>query len=149
MYRYAALLLVGLLAAAALAAAPAPFPRARTPDPSKEDLRKIQGRWYCAFATVLIAGDQMTITRGNMHLDRFFIALDARESPKAISRTRPGFSRTLLGGVTSGVTFRGVYRLEGDTLTICDRLSREETDRQTDFDPSKEGALFWVLKRKQ
>jgi uncharacterized protein (TIGR03067 family) len=108
--------------------APAPLPR---PDPSKDDLKRMQGEWLLRTSTVggksifrgrqaipirvVIAGNRMTrkVSRGGERWNRteWTITLDARQKPKALDMTP--ITRTTYA-------FRCVYSLERDKLVVCD-----------------------------
>jgi uncharacterized protein (TIGR03067 family) len=136
--RTLSLLLTAALALAAQAA-PAPLPK---PDSSKEDLKKLQGTWALVSRRgeptfqIVIAGNLMKFPHPD---DQWAITLDAKKKPKVWDSTgvRAGLK---------GVIFRGIYRLKGDTLTLCNRQGAAERDRPTEF-AHKPGVLFRVYKR--
>jgi uncharacterized protein (TIGR03067 family) len=142
-----------LLAVVCLAFAPAPFPKPKKPDLRKADLKRMQGEWTCV--SFIIAGvrqDLSTHTRtarvkGNLMAfgrpeDTWRLTLDATGVPGRIDfhRVKP------LGGID---LIRGVYRLDGDMLTICWRLSKEEKDRPTGFDLAQPNVWVHVYKRQE
>src|SRR5262249_16818397 len=145
------------LAAAVLSLgfAPAPLPR---PNSTKEDMKKLQGGWVRVQLTIAGRptsdgpnGCPITITGDRLQFpsaaDAWTITLDARKKPKWIDYT--GATPSM-----KGTFFRGIYRIEGDTLTICVRQKATEKDRPTDFSPgkpSKGGFEHWiqVYKRKK
>jgi uncharacterized protein (TIGR03067 family) len=141
------------LAAALLAlvarGAPAPLPK---PDPSKAELRKLQGEWVSvsfhrggvpeevdpSASRMVIAGDRMTYGEGR-GAQTFLITLDARKRPKVFhTRGTKELARS---------TTRGVYRLDGDTLTRCFVGSGKDEDRPTDFSGARPGHIRRVYKR--
>jgi uncharacterized protein (TIGR03067 family) len=114
--RTTVLALAATYLALAAHAAPAPLPR---PDPTKEDLKKMQGTWV----QVRPRGDiRVEITeariqwwtRGGSLMTEWAIKLDATRKPKALDGAALGIN----------MRWRAIYRLEGDTLTICYHTSR-------------------------
>ncbi len=107
-----------LIAGLALAAA----------DPeAKKDEDRLQGTWKVAsiendgkkldpktFAEwkLVVAGNKMTALDGKEVMDDHVFHLDAAAKPPAIDLT-------LLTGAKKDQTMQGIYRLEGDTLTVC------------------------------
>jgi uncharacterized protein (TIGR03067 family) len=132
---------------------PAPFLVPKRPDSSQEQLKKLQGEWVrtrwnvsgeeyqVTPVTISSSGKRMTLTLARLPPDRWTIRLDASKSPKVfdIEGTTPG---------VKGVVFVGIYRLEGDTLTLCSRWSKAEKDRPTDFD-AKPHVWLEVFQRRQ
>jgi uncharacterized protein (TIGR03067 family) len=90
----------------------------------------------------VIAGDRMTYTEFGKSLGAWRIHLEEGKSPKV-------FDLQGLPGPTNGRVRRGVYRLEGDTLTICCRLSADEKNRPTGFDVTQPGVHLQVFRRKK
>ncbi|HEY7311645.1 MAG TPA: sigma-70 family RNA polymerase sigma factor [Gemmataceae bacterium] len=129
---------------------------AREADAKKSDKEKIQGEWKVESAKVngeesqgaegdrikgatwTIAAEKITVTfNGEDRVATY--KLDPAAKPKAID------VMTEKEG-----TFKGIYKLEGDTLTICATLGQEDGERPTEF-VSKEGSstMLFVLKRKK
>jgi uncharacterized protein (TIGR03067 family) len=138
-------LLAGLCS---LAFAPSP------PDPGKVDLRRLQGTWTrtaCATRPVgdpvttstedgqfemVISGDLVTMTYGGEHRGSYRITLDARKKPKAIDfRTEERIDR-------------GIYNLDGNTLTICTQMV-PRGPRPTQINAVRDGERREVFKRKE
>jgi uncharacterized protein (TIGR03067 family) len=140
-----------LLLAAVLSLAFAPAPRPKL-NASKDDLAKMQGQWVRTSLTingkkhdepqgcaVTIKGDVLAFPSPD---DAWKLTIDATKKPKWIDsrRVKPAGS---IG------PFWGVYRLEGDTLTICWREDANVTDRPADFDPSQRHVWLQVFQRKK
>jgi uncharacterized protein (TIGR03067 family) len=123
-----------LASALSLAFAPAPFPR---PDSSKSDLQKMQGEWtQVKFAVagkpdtvrdflVVVSGKRMKWVLAGKPFVEWAISLDGTKKPKE-------FDARGVAGSVKGALFRGVYRLEGDTLTICYRAGERPTGIDSD-----------------
>ncbi len=111
------------------------------------DLEKLQGEWTFVsgekagqappggelkMATVTFTGNEISCT-GVPHEAKGTFSLDPTKSPREIELTMNGHA------------IKGIYRLEGDALTIC--LGEE---RPTEF-ATREGvnALLMTLKRKK
>jgi uncharacterized protein (TIGR03067 family) len=69
------------------------------------------------------------------------LRLDASKTPKGLDME--------MEGATPPVTFVGIYRLEGNTLTLCSRRSKAAKDRPTAFDGSRPGVWLEVFRRRQ
>jgi uncharacterized protein (TIGR03067 family) len=142
-----------LFALLALGFAPAPLPK---PDPSRIDLNEIQGQWIrvgCTVAGVSIrdplqvtevevAGDRMKYAGPGVSTPQWTILLDARKKPKVLDVTGSD-------GAEKGVTYWGVYRLEGDTLTLCARKGGSPSVRPRDFAGTDQGVIVEVFKRRK
>jgi uncharacterized protein (TIGR03067 family) len=119
-------LLWGLgLAAAGLAGADASAQSKKvdTPSPATQELARLQGTWQAIsyqFAgrrqpeeqiqhlTCVVAGNQAEHRNQEKVEGRFTLAVDPTRTPHHIDQTTP-----------DGQTYRGIYRLSNDTLTIC------------------------------
>jgi uncharacterized protein (TIGR03067 family) len=136
-------------AALSLAFAPAPLPK---PDSNKVDLKAMQGKWTRtllvmggsttrqargAEVTVTLKGDRMEFSAS----DVWKLTLDAKARPRRIG----------LRGAVPRVAkhlFLGVYRLEGDKLTICCRpVPDAKGKRPASFDPAQPGVWLEVFER--
>ena len=136
-----------LLAVFSLAFAPASKPK------GENELKKMQGKWSreaCTIdgksgverpgsVTVTISGDQLTFGTPD---DTWKLTLDPAAKPSSID-----FRRVKEVGHCDAI--QGIYRLEGDTLTICWRVSNEDLGRPTSFDPAQTDVWVQVLKRKK
>jgi uncharacterized protein (TIGR03067 family) len=131
-----------------LAFAPAPFPRPGKRDTNDSDLKKLQGAWVRARLTMNGRSNAdstpITITGQRMQFpvpsDAWTLTLDVTKKPKTIDARQIGNGRNV---------FWGIYRLEGDTLTICWRHNVTEDQRPTTFDESAAGVWFQVYKRQK
>src|SRR5262245_41917808 len=142
----AAVLLVGLIAAAAVLA-----------EDAKKDLEQIKGTWTVEEFKVngreapkdvrealkmVFDGDKMTFGGGKGEEAReFTFKLDPDKKPKVIDTTA-------LTGPYKGNTQAGIYKLDGDTLTICMSNDPKAKEAPADFE-SKEGSnlVLFTLKR--
>ena len=139
-----------LFALVSLAFAPAPVYRPKR-DTTQADLKAIQGTW-CR-TSLYIGGKRDTEIPGQIRIaitgthlqfptpdDAWTIALDAKKSPKL-------FDYRGATPHTKDIIFRGIYRLEGDTLTICCNKGAQEKDRPTKFESSGETVWLQVFER--
>jgi uncharacterized protein (TIGR03067 family) len=117
------------------------------------DLEELQGTWY---RTRLIIGgevqkeppgDGKIVIKGS-HLqfptpeDSWTITLDPKRNPKWFDYRGDIKPNT-------DTIYRGIYRLQGDTLTICSVRNGDEKDRPTKFESTGEAVWLQVFKRKK
>jgi uncharacterized protein (TIGR03067 family) len=117
---------------------------------------ELQGKWTAVSAeqdgreAVDIVGHELLIEDGNFSIKEKgatiyegTLRLDTSASPSAVD-----FKHT--GHPSSGTTWRGIYRIDGDTLTICDNAGDLERSRPTSFDTKPNtGLVRVVFKRAQ
>jgi uncharacterized protein (TIGR03067 family) len=109
-----------------------------------EDGKKPEGKQAEAFkeAKVVFTSDRMTLK------------LNEKGGPEATYKIDPGkkpaeFNVTPQQGKNKGKTFKGIYSLEGKTLTIC--IAKDSGDARPTMFESKEGSglRLFVLKREK
>lgn len=120
-----------------------------TKDPAKRDLEKLQGTWVLVGAeekgrvipeeaarregeSVLIKGDRLTMTRKGRTRGTGIIRLDPGKKPAWMDLLDPDDKNKVI---------HGIYKLEGDRLTLCVshkfRANRKE-DRPAKFTTKRE-----------
>jgi uncharacterized protein (TIGR03067 family) len=121
-------------------------------DAAKKDQERLQGTWKVESATkggkqapaerlkgmrLVVQGDKMTVSEGTMHEEATF-TLAADQRPAAIDVKPSRASRR---------TILGIYRLEGDTLTVC---WARDGERPREFaSPQGSDDILLVLKREK
>jgi uncharacterized protein (TIGR03067 family) len=120
-------------------------------DPAKADLAKLQGEWTVKSITVaemplpgelpgklVIEGEKFGDLSSNLT-----IALDPTKSPKEIDLVR----------APSGQKWMGLYKLDGDTLTLClamiEKGKLADQKRPTDFDAKKVQMIVTAVRAKK
>ena len=91
--------------------------------------------------TVRIAGDKLIAMKGDKE-DSLTVKFDPTKTPMQLTATETK------GGKPE--TSVGIYKLDGDTLTICMVESEKEADRPKEFKTAKDSkAMILVLKRQK
>jgi uncharacterized protein (TIGR03067 family) len=122
------------------------------PGEAEQELEKLQGTWTAVYrefrgfgfkagefpaATMTIKGDKWISNVGQK--STFTITLNPSAQPKH-------FDTSCSEGPFAGKVFLGIYKLEGDTLTIVD--SSGEKERPTGFSTKDNSALkLYVFQR--
>jgi uncharacterized protein (TIGR03067 family) len=143
-----AVAMIALLAALALGFAPAPPPRPKKAPTSEGDLKALSGKWrrtslmlngkrhgeIPGSVVVTVKGDVLSFGSPG---DTWKVALDATKAPRRLDCTN----------VTGGNTYWGVYRLDGDSFTLCWRSGATEADRPAGFDPQQPNVWVHAFER--
>jgi uncharacterized protein (TIGR03067 family) len=120
---------------------------------AKRDFENIQGTWtivmlesdgeqapaeIVATVKLVFKGDKLTFAPGEPGFTNYTYKLDPNAKPA-------GFDMTHADGKDKGITQRGIYSLETDSLKICfgEKRPNEFTAR------AKSGQVIYVLKRKK
>jgi uncharacterized protein (TIGR03067 family) len=120
------------------------------PEDVKKEVEKFQGSWK--FVKLERDGEDLTNQLGDVEMEvkgeeytapniAAKFKLDPSKTPKAIDLS-------YTEGPAAGHTLKGIYKLDGDTLTICRALA-EEDKRPTEFAaPAGSGKMLFHFKRK-
>jgi uncharacterized protein (TIGR03067 family) len=120
---------------------------------AKQELDKLQGEWTLvstevggkmrpdtvnAVSKLTISGNQWVVTYRDFASNaRATIAIDPSKHPKTIDLTFRG---------SEGLPARGIYKLEGDTLTVCYNAT-VGGERPKEFKSTQEMGVLDVFKR--
>src|SRR4051812_36607837 len=137
---------IPFLVVAALSLGFAPAPRAR-PNNGSTDLQKMQGVWVPITSStgnqpdlalrMAISGDRLTYTRAGKIICEYTLTLDASRTPHA-------YESKGVGGVNLGVSFSGIYSVNGDTLKFC---YNGKDNRPAAFEGPNKGSFLEVYQR--
>lgn len=127
--------------------------RTRTPSESQHELDKLQGEWTMTAREIrgeksddsaikqfklTIQGNQWiaTSTRPNSNPSKMTIQVDPASSPKTIDLT-----------ISNGSALLGIYKLDGDTLTVCRSAATGDVERPQEFKTTKDDGSLTVWQR--
>lgn len=131
---------------------------AQPDDALNKDMEALQGTWFATELRdeerqappeiikqfkLVIKDQKMTFSsEGVSEVRTLGFRIDPSQKP-------PTIDLVYLGGPHEGKTLLGIYRLEGDTLTVCMPTKPEITQRPTKFECNKGSGLgLFVVKKK-
>ena len=142
-----------------LAFAPAPFPK---PDPNKAEQKKLQGTWAVVrrtingtdyttrtIDTVEIVGDRIRfLVQGDLRTEWAF-TIDVTKKPPILDRKKVWgkAAPAAKAAKSEPLLYRGIYRLDGDTLQFVHTSARVSQQRPSDFEGKRPGETMYILKR--
>jgi uncharacterized protein (TIGR03067 family) len=121
-------------------------------DAAEEDLKKLQGEWVLESfnkegeelpakalkATMTVKGEPWLYKSDIGEWSTTF-KIDPSKTPKTIDMT--------IGTGKTARRQRGIYKIEGDTLTICRAAGRGDEERPKEFPGDHKGLVLIVWKR--
>jgi uncharacterized protein (TIGR03067 family) len=128
---------------------------AEVADPSKKDLEQLQGDWACESMEIggqkfadddarayfrTIKGDTYAVNRFTKVAGKGTIKLDATKNPRTIDSTPDG-------GKVPPVA--GIYKLEGDTLTLCTAPPGKPRPTKFDTADTENTMSAWTREKKK
>jgi uncharacterized protein (TIGR03067 family) len=122
-------------------------------DAAKEDLKKLQGEWVLESfkkegedlpakgikATSMIVKGEAWLYKSDLGDWSVTFKIDPSRTPKTIDMT--------IGTGDEARLQRGIYKIEGDTLTICRAAGRGGEERPKAFPGDHKGLVLIVWKR--
>jgi uncharacterized protein (TIGR03067 family) len=139
--RFVLLLMAGSLGAAA--------------SDARSDRDRLQGSWACVAmerngrpvpaeryrdGRLVMDGETFTVLQGGRLVAQGIRRLDPTATPKAVDDTHTS-------GPFKGKTYRGIYRLQGDTFTTCNGSAGQA--RPTEFATRPGSGLLLVVYRRE
>jgi uncharacterized protein (TIGR03067 family) len=126
-------------------------PLAASDKPAKNDKARLQGTWSLVSveidkkavsmdelkeARLVVSGDHYSFALGKDRLEITY-KMEEGKKPKAIDLT-------VIEGPEKGKTYHGIFKLEGDTYTIC-RTTEPNKERPTEFATQPGSGLMIVV----
>jgi uncharacterized protein (TIGR03067 family) len=96
---------------------------------------------YRTFHAAIFAFSRPRIREKGVTIYEGLIGVDASANPRAMDFKHKG-------GSSRGKTWRGIYRIDGDTLTICDNAADVQKSRPTSFDTKPNSGRVLVVFRR-
>ncbi len=119
---------------------------------AKKESEKLQGQWTgvsweergfqrpaqaAQQRKLTVKGDGWIVKQGDEPENKAVFKIDPSKNPKTIDLT---FEQR---------KYHGIYKLEGDTLTLCLTLTRDNRERPKEFKTTKEDGILIVWKREK
>jgi uncharacterized protein (TIGR03067 family) len=120
----------------------------------KRALEKLQGKWERVSFTIdgkehepeedkgrfqVIKGEKATFMFKDQERNTSSLKIDPVKNPSHIDYTHED-------GPAKGKTFKGIYKIDGDTFTVC--FSAPDKDRPTDFDCKSGSGVFLAVHKR-
>ncbi len=119
--------------------------------PSVKEFDDLQGKWTAVRAeqdgresadiighVLVFERDKFSIKEKGVTIYGGTFELDMSARPGAVDFKHAGYS-------SKGKTWRGIYRVDGDNLTICDNAPNVQRSRPTSFDTQPNSGLVMVV----
>jgi uncharacterized protein (TIGR03067 family) len=118
---------------------------------SANDVGNLRGKWTAVSAerdgrpaadiaghVLLIEDGKFSITENGVTIFGGTLWLDESATPWAIDFQHTGYT-------SAGKTWRGIYRIDGENLTICDNAANMKRSRPTSFGTEADSGLVMVV----